>query len=112
MTTILFLHGWMSKPGGLKPSFLIQHGHEVINPALPDEDFDESIRIAQTAFHRHQPEVVFGSSRGGSVAMNINSGSAKFVLPSLEVLGISHEGQTRHRDPSLPNRRDHPVCRV
>jgi hypothetical protein len=34
---ILFLHGWKSVPGGLKPSYLIRHGHEVINPALPDE---------------------------------------------------------------------------
>ena len=70
----------MSKPGGLKPSFLAQHGHEVINPALPDEDFDKSIRIAQAAFHRHQADVVVGSSRGGSVAMKINSGNAKLVL--------------------------------
>ena len=37
---ILFLHGWTSVPGGLKPSFLKEHGHEVLNPALPDEDFE------------------------------------------------------------------------
>lgn len=77
---ILFLHGWMSKPGGLKPSFLVQHGHEVINPALPDDDFESAVRIAQAAFDRHQPQVVVGSSRGGSVAMNINSADAKLVL--------------------------------
>src|SRR4051794_21267045 len=29
---ILFLHGWRSVPGGLKPTFLAQQGHEVINP--------------------------------------------------------------------------------
>src|ERR1039457_6441439 len=28
----------------------------------------------------HQPQVVVGSSRGGAVAMNINSGSPKLVL--------------------------------
>ena len=33
---ILFLHGWTSKPGGVKPTFLAQHGHTVLNPALPD----------------------------------------------------------------------------
>ena len=38
---ILFLHGWQSVPGGVKPTFLVQHGHEVINPKLPDEDFAE-----------------------------------------------------------------------
>ena len=28
---ILFLHGWQSVPGGVKPTFLARHGHEVIN---------------------------------------------------------------------------------
>src|SRR5262249_53426079 len=37
-------------------------------------------RIAQTEFDRHHPDVVVGSSRGGAVAMNINSGDAKLVL--------------------------------
>ena len=35
---VLFLQGWQSIPGGVKPTFLAQHGHEVINPKLPDED--------------------------------------------------------------------------
>ena len=43
---ILFLHGWQSVPGGVKPTFLAQHGHEVINPKLPDDDFAEAVRIA------------------------------------------------------------------
>ena len=77
---ILFLHGWQSVPGGVKPTYLAQHGHEVINPKLPDEDFTLAVRIAQDEFDRHQPAVVVGSSRGGAVAMNINSGEAKLVL--------------------------------
>jgi hypothetical protein len=77
---ILFLHGWHSVPGGVKPSFLAQHGHEVINPKLPDEDFAEAIRIAQVEFDKHEPQVVVGSSRGRAVAMNIKSGNAKLVL--------------------------------
>ena len=77
---ILFLHGWQSVPGGVKPTFLAQHGHEVINPKLPDEDFNEAVKIAQAEFDRHQPAVVVGSSRGGAVAMNINSGDARLVL--------------------------------
>ena len=36
---VLFLHGWNSKPGGIKPTYLLNHGHEVINPALSDDDF-------------------------------------------------------------------------
>jgi len=35
---ILFLHGWHSVPGGVKPTYLVQHGHTVINPQLPDGD--------------------------------------------------------------------------
>ena len=42
-----------------------------MNPALPDEDFDAAVRIAQAEFHLHHPDVVVGSSRGGAVAMNI-----------------------------------------
>ncbi len=77
---ILFLHGWQSVPGGVKPTFLAQHGHEVINPKLPDEDFAEAVRIAQAEFGKHQPQVVVGSSRGGAVAMNIKIGEARLVL--------------------------------
>jgi hypothetical protein len=68
---ILFLHGRHSVPGGVKPTYLANHGHEVINPALPDEDFAEAIRIAQSEFDQHQPDVIVGSSRGGAVAMAI-----------------------------------------
>lgn len=77
---VLFLHGWHSVPGGVKPTYLKDHGHEVINPALDDDDFDAALRTAQAAFDQHQPQVVVGSSRGGAVAMNISSGTAKLVL--------------------------------
>ena len=80
MATVLFLHGWNSKPGGVKPSYLTEHGHTVINPALPDDDFAESVRIAQAAFDQHQPALVVGSSRGGAVAMNIDTKGAALVL--------------------------------
>lgn len=78
--TILFLHGWTSVPGGIKPTYLASHGHTVINPKLPDEDFAGAVRIAQAEFDRHRPQVVVGSSRGGAVAMNIDSGDANLVL--------------------------------
>lgn len=78
--TILFLHGWKSVPGGMKPTYLKDHGHMVINPKLPDDDFDAAVRIAQAEFDRHHPDVVVGSSRGGAVAMNIESGESRLVL--------------------------------
>src|ERR1019366_8024438 len=71
---------------GVKPTYLAQHGHEVINPKLPDEDFTEAVKIAQNEFDKHQPQVVVGSSRGGAVAMNISSGSAKLVKPDTVML--------------------------
>ena len=77
---ILFLHGWNSAVGGVKPTYFKDHGHEVINPAMPHEDFAEAVRIAQAEFDKHRPQVVVGSSRGGAVAMNIKCGAAKLVL--------------------------------
>ena len=77
---ILFLHGWQSVPGGLKPTYLASHGHEVINPCLDDEDFERAVATAQAEFDRHRPDVVVGSSRGGAVAMNLAIGDTPLVL--------------------------------
>jgi alpha-beta hydrolase superfamily lysophospholipase len=77
---ILFLHGWQSVPGGVKPTYLASRGHQVINPQLPDDDFPEAVRIAQAEVDRHGPDVIVGSSRGGAVAMNVASGTARLVL--------------------------------
>jgi len=77
---ILFLHGWQSVPGGMKPTFLKDNGHEVLNPKLPDEDFGEALLIAQQIFDTHSPDVVVGSSRGGAVAMNMRAGDTRLVL--------------------------------
>jgi hypothetical protein len=89
--TILFLHGWQSVPGGVKPTFLAQHGHTILNPKLPDDDFEKAVQIAQEEFDKHQPHVVVGSSRGGAVAMNINSSLARFALPGVEEMGNGQE---------------------
>ncbi len=77
---ILFLHGWQSVQGGVKPTYLQGHGHEVINPKLDDDDFDAALRTAQDEYNLHPPDVIVGSSRGGAVAMNIQSGETPLVL--------------------------------
>ncbi len=77
---ILFLHGWTSVPGGKKPTYLKDHGHEIINPALDDDDFEAAVRTAQSDYDQHKPDVVVGSSRGGAVAMNIDSNGTPLVL--------------------------------
>ena len=78
--TILFLHGWNSVPGSVKPTYLKDHGHEVINPALDNEDFATSLAVAQAEFDNHKPDVVVGSSRGGAIAMNLTAGDTPLVL--------------------------------
>jgi hypothetical protein len=77
---ILFLHGWQSIPGGVKPTYLAQHGHTVINPALPHDDFPAALAIAQAEYNKHQPNVIVGSSRGGALAMNLDAGDTPLVL--------------------------------
>ncbi|HUT10305.1 MAG TPA: alpha/beta fold hydrolase [Thermoguttaceae bacterium] len=77
---VLFLHGFGSDPNGIRPTFLQQQGFEVIHPALPDDDFQQSLLIAQREFDRGRPDVVVGSSRGGAVAMNIDVGETPLVL--------------------------------
>ena len=77
---ILFLHGWHSVVGGVKPNHLRQHGHEVANPALDDDSFEHALATAQYEFDRFQPQVVVGSSRGGAVALNLRSGATPLVL--------------------------------
>ena len=100
---ILFLHGWQSTPGGIKPTYLKDHGHTVMNPALPDDDFDEAVKIAQDEFDRGKPDVVVGSSRGGAVAMNIKSGDMPLELlcPAWKRFGTanldSRNGEIRPR---------------
>ena len=77
---ILFCHGWHSVVGGVKPIFLKEAGYQVLNPALDDDDFDLAVRTAQAEFDQHHPDVIVGSSRGGAVAVNIESGNTPLVL--------------------------------
>jgi hypothetical protein len=77
---IICLHGWQSVPSGVNRTFVSQHSHEFFDPKLLDEDFALAVQIAQREFDNHQPDVVVGSSRGGAVAMNVRSSSARLVL--------------------------------
>ena len=99
---ILFLHGWHSVPGGLKPTYLKDHGHEVINPKLDDNDFNAALRTAQAEYDQHQPDVIVGSSRGGAVALNINAQrhATRAAVPGMEEVGDRQDAQARHGDPA------------
>lgn len=80
MALILFLHGWHSVPGGVKPTFLREYGHEVLNPPLDDHDFSRAVATAQEYHDHYQPDIVVGSSRGGAVAMNLSNLQSRLVL--------------------------------
>lgn len=71
---------WHSIPGGVKPTLLKDHGHTFLNPALDDGDFDTAVRTAQAEDDQHKVDVIVGSSRGGAVAMNIDSKDTPLVL--------------------------------
>jgi len=77
---ILFLSGYRSRPGGINSTILRAHGHTVVEPDLPDNNFARSVSLAQRVFNRHQPDVVVGWSRGGAVAMSIDTKYAPLVL--------------------------------
>ena len=77
---ILFLHGWHSVPGGVKPTALSAAGFEIRNPALDDDDFAAAVQTAQTECDDFNPDVIVGSSRGGAVALNITNRGIKLVL--------------------------------
>jgi Cysteine-rich CPXCG len=88
---ILFLHGWHSVVGGVKPKYLQLHGNEVLNPMLDDDNFEIALKTAQAEFDSHQPDVVVGSSRGGAIAISIEHGSIPLVLlcPAWKKWGVT-----------------------
>ena len=99
---IPFLHGWTSVTGGVKPTFLKDHGHTVFNPKLPEE----GVQIAQEEFDKHKPHVVVGSSRGGRGDEHQEwRCPARRALPVVESVGIGEDGKARHGDPAFTGRR-------
>lgn len=69
---ILFLHGLWGQNSS-KPIFLRSLGFEVESPILSDWSFSKSIDSAQEFFNKFSPDIVVASSRGGAVAMNIET---------------------------------------
>ena len=76
---VLLLHGW-SSDGGTKTAFLRSLGHDVLTPRLSDWSFSKAVAQAQEAYDEFRPDVIVGSSRGGAVAMNMDSGETPLIL--------------------------------
>lgn len=79
MKKILFLHG-LSSDGSIKSSFLRKLGYDVLTPEMSDWSFSKAVAQAQAAYDDFQPDVIVGSSRGGAVAMNMESGDTPLIL--------------------------------
>jgi hypothetical protein len=44
--SILSHHRWQSVPGGVTPTYLKEHGHEVVNLKLDDDDLADAVATA------------------------------------------------------------------
>jgi hypothetical protein len=75
----------------VKPTHLVARGHQVINPALDDDEFALAVAVAQANYDRHRPDVIVGSSRGGAVALNLRTGATPLVLlcPAWKKWGVA-----------------------
>ncbi|MBX3412822.1 MAG: hypothetical protein KF708_09055 [Pirellulales bacterium] len=87
---ILYLHGLGSGPEGYKPTWLRGQGLEVVAPQLVDDDLAASIEIARRSFASQRFDVVVGSSRGGAVALALDTSSTPRVViaPAWRRLGV------------------------
>ena len=77
---ILFLDGLGANPDSFKVAYLRQRGFEVVNPILPDRDFDASVQIARDAVREQSPHIIVGYSRGGAVALALELSNIPLVL--------------------------------
>jgi predicted esterase YcpF (UPF0227 family) len=77
---ILFLHGLESLPGGTKVRYLEKNGFKVFNPYMPKSSWEKSIQSAQSVIDDESPDIIIGSSRGGAIALNLQTRGAKLVL--------------------------------
>lgn len=80
MKKVLFLHGWSSLGVSPKVSFMTSLGYDVLTPSLSDWFFSRAVRQAQAAYDLFEPDVIVGSSRGGAVALNMDSGETPMIL--------------------------------
>lgn len=90
-TRVLFLLGEGRSPTDPKPSVLRDNGFFVIAPELPKNDFRAAVGVAELALNQYGADIIVGDSRGGAVALNMNSGNTPLVLvsPAWKKWGVS-----------------------
>lgn len=79
-TRILFLSGEAPANSERKLLALRESGFLVLAPELPKNDFAASVMIAEIAIEQFRPDLIVGDSRGGAVALNMNSADLPLVL--------------------------------
>ncbi len=120
MARILYLHGSSAGPFGSKTDLLERHGHLIVGrPRLPyprhprrswrwlaayfcQDWFRDAVQAAQECYDACLPDVIVGSSMGGAVAMNLDSGDTPQVLvaPAWRAWWVLRFGQVRRVKPA------------
>jgi predicted alpha/beta hydrolase family esterase len=86
----------MSSNGSAKSSFLRSLGYSVLVPRLPGWSFRAALRVAQDAFDGFDPIIVVGSSRGGSLALHLDTRDRPMILlaPAYQFFGGMPDRET------------------
>jgi alpha/beta superfamily hydrolase len=94
MTTMVFLHGKESGPGGTKARWLAER-YGAVTPALATETVGGALPTARAAIEAHRPRVVVASSFGGAVAVTLlREGVIRvpvvLIAPAAHKLGVEN----------------------
>ena len=82
LPVMMYLHGFMSGANGAKQRQLqrqFKGRYRVVAPEL-DADPDNSLAIINREIEREQPEIIIGTSLGGFMALECDSGNADVVI--------------------------------
>lgn len=82
LPVMMYLHGFMSGANGAKQRQLqrqFKGRYRVIAPEL-DADPDSSLEVINREIEREQPEIIIGTSLGGFMALECESGDADVVI--------------------------------
>jgi len=105
MGKVLFLHGMFGQNSS-KPYFLKSLGLKVCHPILNDWSFESSIEEAQKYLDETKPDLIVGSSRGGAVAMNIQSEDMPLILLAPAWKFFGKKDQTKSNSTIIHSRND------
>jgi alpha/beta superfamily hydrolase len=94
MTSMVFLHGRESGPGGTKARWL-KENYGAVTPAMVTDTVEGALPTARAAIEEHRPEIVVASSFGGAVAVALlREGVLRvpvvLIAPAAHKLGVEN----------------------